>query len=505
MGCTLSSQHYLGIDLGTVSTCLAYADDNGAVEISKNEGGSGLLPSAILFTDEGKYVGDLAVEKSTEYSASNSVFFFKRMMGTDFKRSYGGITYDSAEMSAMVLKKAIMGYKANTGNAVDSAVITVPGDFSDAEKNDTVVAARIAGIERLELLNESIAAAIAYRYFSNDRRDKKIIVYDLGGGTLDVTVVSIKGNSFNVLSDESSKDLGGRDWDLQLANIIQRKVSDTIGMRPEELITDAEFRLAVVKEAERQKVLLERNARSVGSVKVKGKPVRFILTRGEFEDTTFWLMMKTIEMVGYALRNAHLNMSDIDSILLVGGSTKMPQVSKSLKEAFPSADVVSFDPQHAVARGAAIYARSVFSKQDIKVTTAATRTIGILAGIDGVEKICNVIFRNTPLPIDRTLTFRPKRDDQKTLEISVYESLAKEGNDYIDPSEGKLLKCNIFQLNGNVTRGKTRIPIRFIADKDGRISVALQCNGAYCECPMCDPMPSAEDIAISTTKLEGVL
>ncbi len=501
----MSSRHYVGIDLGTVSTCLAYADDDGAVNISKNEDGNGLLPSVILFTDEGNYVGSQAVKRSIEYSASNSVFFFKRMMGTDYRRTYGGVSYDSSELSAMLLKKAMKSYQENTGETFDSAVITVPGDFSDAEKNATVAAARMAGIEKLELLNESIAAAISYRHFSKDTRDKKIIVYDLGGGTLDVTVMSISGKSFNVLSDESSKDLGGRDWDLQLANIIRRKVLIAAGLKSEDVISDNEFRIAILTEAERQKLSLERSSRSVGSVKVKGKNVRYILTRGEFEDATTWLMMKTINMVGYALRNAHLNMSDIDNIVLVGGSTIMPQVHKSLKEAYPSMDIVSFDPEHAVARGAAIYARSIFSKNDISVTSATTRTIGVLAGIDGVEKICNVIFRNTPLPIDKTLMCRPKRDDQKTLEISIYESLAREGEDFIEISEGKLLANNIFDLQGKVTRGKTKIPIRFIADKDGRISVAVQCNGRFSECSMCDPMPTAEQIEESSLKLEGIL
>ena len=495
----------MGIDLGTVSTCLAYADDEGAVNISKNEDGNGLLPSVILFTDEGNYVGSQAVKKSIDYSVSNSVFFFKRMMGTDYRRTYGGVSYDSSELSAMLLKKAMKSYTENTGETFDSAVITVPGDFSDAEKNATVAAARMAGIEKLELLNESIAAAISYRHFSKDTRDKKIIVYDLGGGTLDVTVMSISGRSFNVLSDESSKDLGGRDWDLQLANIIRRKVLIAAGLKSEDVMSDNEFRIAILAEAERQKLSLERSSRSVGSVKVKGKNVRYILTRGEFEDATTWLMMKTINMVGYALRNAHLNMSDIDNIVLVGGSTIMPQVHKSLKEAYPSMDIVSFDPEYAVARGAAIYARSIFSKNDISVTSATTRTIGVLAGIDGVEKICNVIFRNTPLPIDKTLMCRPKRDDQKTLEISIYESLARENEDFIEVSEGKLLANNIFDLQGKVTRGKTKIPIRFIADKDGRISVAIQCNGRFAECSMCDPMPTAEQIEASSLKLEGIL
>ena len=216
-------------------------------------------------------------------------------------------------------------------------------------------------------------------------------------------------------------------------------------------------------------------------------------------------MMKTIDMLGCALRNAKLEMRDIDSTILIGGSTKMPQVRRMLQEAFPSMDIVSFDPQHAVARGASLYARSVFFAEDIEVTSVATRTIGISAGIDGEERICNVIYRNMPLPIDRTVICRPKRDDQKHLEISVYESLAKEGDDYIDLSEGKLLVRNDFQLEGRISRGRTRLPIRFIADKDGRISVAFECNGSFYECGMCAPMPSPEEIEASKMKLEDVL
>ncbi len=501
----MSSQHYVGVDLGTVSTCLAYADDDGNVEISRNEGGSGLLPSVVLFTDEGKYVGREAIARRFDYNASNIVYFFKRMMGTGFKRNFNGTSYDASEMSAIVLKKAVSGYEAETGRTIDTAVMTVPGDFSDGEKNSLIAAAKMVGIERLELLNESIAASIAYRYFSKDTKNRRIIVYDLGGGTLDVTVMSITDSSFTVLADESSKDLGGRDWDLQMANIIQKKVLNSIGLKPEDVVSDSEFRVAIMAEAERMKILLETNTRSVGTVKVRGKQVRYIVTRGEFEDATSWLMMKTINMVGYALRNAHLNMSNIDSILLVGGSTKMPQIQRSLKDAFPSVDLISFDPEHAVARGAALYASSIFGNNEITVTSATTRTIGILAGIDGMEKICNVIFRNSPLPIDKTVMCRPKRDDQRTLEISIYESLARETDDFIEVSEGKLLANNIFDLRGKVTRGKTKIPIRFIADKDGRISVAIQCNGSISECRMCDPMPTAEQIEESSKKLEGII
>lgn len=478
----MSSQHYVGIDLGTVNTCLAYADDKGEVTVSRNEGGSGLLPSTILFTEEGKIVGARATEKSADYGAPDSVFYFKRLMGTDFKRYVGDVSYNPTEMSAMVIRKALMNYEKNTGMTCDTAVITVPGDFSDAERNATISAARIAGLQRIELLNESVSAAIAYRKFSNDLRDRNVIIYDLGGGTLDVTVLSISGKTFTVLSDESSKDLGGRDWDLVLATIIQRKVLDSRGMTTEDVVSDSEFRKSVMAEAEKQKVVLESNERAVSTVMLNGEAVKYTVNREEFEEATLRLMMKTVDMVGFALRNAKRRMSEIDSILLVGGSTQMPQVLRSIEEAFPSKEIIMFDPQHAVARGASLYARSIFGNQDIKVRSVSTRTIGFLGGIDGREKICNVIFRNSQLPVDKTVMCRPKRDDQDILEISIYESLAREGSDYIDLQEGRLLFKNEFKLEGKVSRGKTRIPIRFIEDKDGRLSVVAECNGNFLEC-----------------------
>lgn len=501
----MSDRYYIGIDLGTVNTCLAYANEDADVKISKNDDDSGLLPSAILFTENGKYIGNKALEKSAEYSASNSVFFFKRMMGTDYRRTYSGITYNSSEMSAMILTKIIKNFTNNTGVTVDSAVVTVPGDFDDTERNATIVAAKIAGIKKLKLLNESVAASIAYRHFNRSTEDKKIIVYNLGGGTIDVTVMSIVGSSFRMMSNESDKNIGGKDWDLQLANIIQKKVLDASGKTTDDIISKSEFRMALITEAEKQKIILETDDKTMGTVILNNKPIKYVVTRTEFEDATLWLMIRTINMVGYALRNAGLTMKDIDCIVLVGGPTKMPQVQRSLKEAYPSMDIVSFDPQHAVARGASLYARSIFLKNDIKVIPIATKTIGILAGIDGVEKICNVIFRNTPLPIDKTLICRPKRDDHKSLDISIYESLVRNRENFTDVLNGRLLSKNVYNMNGKITRGKTKIFIRFVAAEDGRISITVECNGNHNDYQIYDPILTNVTIDESKMKLEDVL
>lgn len=503
----MGERQYIGVDLGTVNSCLAYSDDQGNVSVSVNRDGSALLPSYIIFTKYGKLIGNDAVANTDEYGSPETVFYFKRLMGTDYSRTFRNIQYTPTEMSALILTKLLQNYNFNTGiNNSDNMVITVPGDFGEAEKNATISAARIAGIEHIELLNESVAAAISYRNHTKDSADKNIIVYDLGGGTLDVTVMNVKDNRFTVLSDESSKDLGGRDWDLQLATIIQKKVLDSVGLTTDDVISDSEFRKSLITEAEKQKIVLEKNDRAISDVMLRGKHVLFTVTREEFEEATTWLMMKTIEMVGYALRNAGLLMKDIDQIILVGGSTQMPQVKKSLEEAFPSMDILIHDPELAVAKGAAIYARSVFSKKDLKVSSVSTRTIGILGGIDGEEKICNVIYRNLPLPIDRTVMCRPKRDDQDELEITIYESLAKKDEPYIDTTEGKLIFNDTIELPGKIIRGKTKIPIRFIEDSHGRVSITVECNGKIIDFGFSDVSEiTAADINKSRSKMDGVL
>lgn len=503
----MSGQHYVGIDLGTVNSSLAYADDSGKVTISRDGQGRSLLPSTVIFSGREKYVGYEATEREPDFDAPDSVYYFKRLMGTDFVRVFDSVPYTPIELSALVISKIAKIYEGNTGMRIGKAVITVPGDYTDAEKDATIAAAKIAGIDQVSLINESVAAAISALTFSGIKSEQKVIVYDLGGGTLDVTVVKINNNQFTVLSDESSKDLGGKDWDLQLGTIIQKKILDSCGLTADDVESDSNFRKSVMAEAERKKILLESRVRAVGTIDLRGEKIRYTVSRQEFEESTAWLMMKSIEMVGYALRNAGLRMSDIDNIILVGGSTLMPQVKRSLEEAFPSQEIISHDPENDVAMGAAIYARSRFGPNPyINVTSVSTRTIGVKAGIDGVERVCNIIFRNTPLPIDKKVQFITKRDDQKVLDIRLYESMAKPNEPFIDETEGKLISKNEIPLTGKISRGKTKIIIRFIQDIDGRLSIVVQCNDQFTECRTSDMKEiTPDDISNSKSKMGGII
>lgn len=504
-GTRLSDDYYVGMDLGTVNSCLAYVDRNGEVKIAYGTDGRDILPSVVFFTEQGKIVGNRAKELSSN-NLNSVVSGFKKQMGTRYTRKIQDRPYTSTELSAIVLKKLISDFEKTKDFQVKKAVITVPGEYGDAERNATLEAARIVGIEQAELLNESVAAALSYGIGRGDAVNRTIIVFDLGGGTFDATVLKISNGNFQTLSLEGNKNLGGRDWDLQLASIIQKKVLDTVGLSAEDIESDAMFRKNIMHEAEKQKELLTFQNKVVSTIDVNGTSVMYTVRREELEEATTWLMIKTIELVGSALRNAKLQMNSIDEIVLVGGATLMPQVMRSLEDAYPSTDIQFFDPEHAVARGAAIYAESIFGKRDISVVNVLSRTFGIMAGIDGQEKVCNILYRNVPLPMESTLMCRPKRDDQENLQISVYKSNAKLGEDYIDPAKARLVSTFTFPLSGKISRGRTRLAIRFAADIEGRLRVSVDCNGKIVNCDLSESVSlSEEEILEAELKVRGVV
>lgn len=487
--------YYVGIDLGTVYSCLAYADGKGNVETVPDTDGEDLVPSVVLFTERGKVVGHRAKAMARDYSSSNVVSGFKKQMGTNFKRQVMSSEYTPTEISAIVMRKMIADFERRHGAEVKSLVVTVPGEYGGAERRATEEAARIVGIENVELLNEPVAAALSYGIGRGQKCDRTIIVYDLGGGTFDATVLRISDGEYRTLSSEGSRNIGGRDWDLQLASIIQKKVLDTAGLTPDDIETDSRFRMAVLAEAERQKIALSASDRAMGAMEVNGTRVPFTVTREELEESTAWLMASTVEIVGNAVRNAKLQTDDVDELILVGGGSLMPQVIRSLEDAFPSMDVEFFDPAHAVARGAALYAESRFGGCRLKVTSVLGNTFGIMAGIDGVESICNVLYKNIPLPMERVLMCRPKRDDQQELEISVYESSARAGQEYISPEMAWLVSTFRIPLNGKISRGRTRIAVKFSADVEGKVSISVDVGGAVTDCNL------ARDVELTSAQL----
>ena len=265
----MSSQCYVGIDLGTANSCVSYTEGDGSVKLL-HVNDHMTMPSIVTFTDKGIFVGHDAMELKDVSGTWNTASHFKRVLGEDVVRIFNDKPYSPTDLSAILLKKLRMEFRKQTGFDVKDVVITIPGDYGDIEKHSTYNAARIAGFEDITLLSESSAAAISYGMSKGTDNDRLMIIYDLGGGTLDVSVVEMSNGRFRVLADESNKDLGGRDWDLQLATLIQRKVLDTRGMEGSDVMSDSEFRRLLLLEAERIKLELERRPRATGEIMLRG-------------------------------------------------------------------------------------------------------------------------------------------------------------------------------------------------------------------------------------------
>ena len=466
-----------------VNSVLAFTDEEGIVSVQRWEDGQTKFPSAILLTPRGRFAGQeifrrMQVEQRYHYENC-----FKRMMGTTHKEKIFNVEYTPTEMCSMVLKKMIRSFEEDHSDRVERIVLAVPSDFGGAEREATYKAAYLAGIKEVKILNESDAAAIAYCHDTPEFRGN-VAIYDMGGGTFDVTIISVSDDGFTVLSNEGSKYLGGRDWDLHLASIIQKKVVDIAGIRPHELDGNNVVRKKILEEAERLKILLDRVEVSSGAVYLHGKRISFTVTREELNTSTESLIEKTIDMIRSAIANAGLNELMLDRMVLVGGQSLTPYIWTKIEEAFPHVELMRYDPINAVARGAALYARSLHSTHDIKLKSILSKTYGLKMGIDGRERICNILYRNVQLPIKRTVVCRPKMDDQDTLSIDVYENKSNVTVPDSEVNHSRLINRFSIPLLGKITRGKTKITIDMESNYEGIVVITTTCNGNVSKCDL---------------------
>lgn len=477
-----SKELYLGIDLGTVNTTYSYADRSGEVTVGTFSDGEQLMPSAIRFTNRGKVVGRKAFSGITD--RRNFAANFKRQMGTEISRKVSDSIYSPTEMSAIVIRKTLLDYREQTGGMARGAVISVPGDYSTPARIATVDAARVAGLDKVALINESTAAGLSFAE-SPEGRDKNVfMVFDLGGGTFDATVMRREGNDFTVLSNEGSNNIGGKDWDLELAGIIQKKAMDAANLTLRDVERDFELRRNILAEAKVQKEILSDVDRSISVLRVGGREITFTVWREEFELATRPLMDKLISMSYAALENAKVQRESLETVVLVGGDSLMTQMVANLDDAFPEAYVEHHDPMFSVSKGSAIYSHSVHGPGRMEVTQVLNKSYGIMAGLDGCETICNVVYRNHPLPLERKIICRPKRDEQEILSLMVYESMASEGQYESTEADSFMVSEHGLPLEGRISRGRTKLPITFKVGKDGIISLEVECNGNIVPCPM---------------------
>ena len=384
----------VGIDLGTTYTVISYIDQvTKEPRIIKNKKGNNTTPSVIGFTSENEYVIGEEAKSMEEVGNVNTASFYKLHMGDHgYKVTLYGKEYTARELSGLFLKRLIEDAEQTMREKISRAVITVPAYFEEAAKNDTIAAGQAAGLEVMNIINEPTAACVAYG-LKEDGSDKKILIYDLGGGTFDVTVAEVKKDSISVKGTIGHHSLGGRDWDGAIADWLAERYLDETGI---DISEDSEASAENMIKAEIAKRQLTSSIYadiSVGSGKDKRK---FRLTRHDFEELTSYLLNITTDLIDQLFDNIHITWHDIDGAVLVGGSTKMPMVRNFIAEN----NIRVLDgvhPDEAVAIGAAIQANissfcaTLTSRKEIKSSLAMKKDELDLARLPGAKLIVDVI------------------------------------------------------------------------------------------------------------------
>eukprot|EP00462_Mataza_sp_D1_P025769 CAMPEP_0175145476 /NCGR_PEP_ID=MMETSP0087-20121206/14793_1 /TAXON_ID=136419 /ORGANISM="Unknown Unknown, Strain D1" /LENGTH=640 /DNA_ID=CAMNT_0016430229 /DNA_START=43 /DNA_END=1965 /DNA_ORIENTATION=- len=481
----------IGIDLGTTYSCVGVMKD-GRVEIIANDQGNRITPSYVAFTDEERLVGDSAKNQAS-LNPTNTVYDAKRLIGREYHDStvqhdkalfpfevvdYGGKpgikvedkgetkTYAAEEISAMVLVKMKETAEAFLGKDVKNAVVTVPAYFNDAQRQATKDAGRIAGLNVLRIINEPTAAAIAYGL---DKASKatNIMVYDLGGGTFDVSILTLDDGVFEVLATNGDTHLGGEDFDNRVMEYFIKMVEKRHSIN---LKDDNRAIAKLRREVEKAK----RGLSSVHSVKVEieslidGEDFSETLTRAKFEELNIDLFKKTMKPVNLVMRDAGLTKADIAEIVLVGGSTRIPKVQSLLKSFFKGKEPnKGVNPDEAVAYGAAVQGGILSGEggettKDILLLDVTPLSLGTSVD-DGSMAV--IIKRNTVIPAKKSDEFTTVYDNQDKVMIEVYQGER--------PMAENNVKLGGFDLEGipPARRGVPQIKVTFEIDANGILNV----------------------------------
>lgn len=481
-----------GIDLGTTYSCVAQVDKFDQAVVLRNFEGDTTTPSVVHIDGDHVVVGKEAKQLSAE-EPEKTIAFVKRKIGDDgaFDKSRGtGIpgNYDPVEISALILKKLVQDANAAAGlpEDVKDVVITCPAYFGTKERLQTKQAGEAAGLNVLAIINEPTAAAIAYGMKVTEK--KVVLVYDLGGGTFDVTVIRVEGGTIRVIATGGDHKLGGKDWDEIIAGYLLLQYNEEHGINLT-LDSDAQLRNALLLEAEAKKKALTARPSVNAVVNYNGVSSRIEVTRELFDGLTEAQLQETIDKTSEVLEIARKQgFAQIDEVLLVGGSSRMPQIKERVDKEF-GFDAKLHEPDECVAKGAAIYAlNESFGKAmeeyesgeaDMapKFLDAGTRTriVNVTSktyGTDASDKVRNLIFANSPLPVKSVETFYTASDNQKKVPMKVFESDVTDADEdaIIEESAAVMLEDRYLELKGNYPHA-TPVPVTFEIDSEGMLSV----------------------------------
>ena len=457
----------IGIDLGTTNSCVAVKEGDNVTVIPNPEGGR-TTPSVVAFTKDGneRLVGQLA-KRQAIVNPDRTIISIKREMGSDHKVTIDGQKYTPQQISSMILQKLKRDAEEYLGTTVTKAVITCPAYFTDAQRQATKDAGTIAGLEVLRVINEPTAACLAYGV--DKEGDHKIMVFDLGGGTFDVSILDVGEGVFEVLSTSGDNRLGGDDWDSKVVDWMADEFKKTDGV---DLRKDKMAAQRLREAAEKAKVELSSMAETSISLPFitadqnGPKHLEMTLTRAKFEELTRDLLDRTVQPVRTALKDAGLQPSDVDKILLVGGSTRMPMVQRKVKELLNKEPTKGINPDECVAVGAAIQGAILSgAHQGIVLVDVTPLSLG-LETLGGV--FTKIIEKNSAIPVSKSQVFTTAADNQPQVEIHVLQGERAMAGDNV--SLGR------FFLDGiaPAPRGIPQIEVTFDIDANGIVNVTAK-------------------------------
>ena len=456
----------IGIDLGTTNSCVAVMEGGEPVVIANAEGGR-TTPSVVAFTKDGeRLVGQIAKRQAIT-NPDRTIASIKRQMGTSYKVEIDGKSYNPQEISAMVLQKLKADAEAYLGETVTQAVITVPAYFSDSQRQATKDAGRIAGLEVLRIINEPTAASLAYGLDKDESH--KILVYDLGGGTFDVSILEIGDGVFEVLATNGDTRLGGDDFDNRVIDYIAETFQKENGI---DLKKDRMAFQRLKEAAEKAKIELSGamttniNLPFITADATGPKHLDLTLTRAKFNELTADLVEKTIGPMNAALKDAGLTAAQIDKVILVGGSIRIPAVQDAVKRVTGKEPFKGINPDECVAIGAAIQAGVLGGEvKDVLLLDVTPLSLGLET--EG-RIFTKLIERNTTIPTQKSQVFSTAADGQTTVEIHVLQG--ERPMAYDNKTLGR------FQLTGipAAPRGVPQIEVTFNIDRNGIVNVSAK-------------------------------
>lgn len=457
----------IGIDLGTTNSCVAVMEGGEPVVIPNSEGGR-TTPSVVSFQNTGERLVGQVAKRQAITNPDKTIISIKRHMGTDYKVNIDGKMYSPQEISSMVLQKIKADAEAYLGEPVTQAVITVPAYFNDSQRQATKDAGKIAGLEVLRIINEPTAASLAYGIDKTSTQEK-ILVYDLGGGTFDVSILELGDGVFEVLATNGDTFLGGDDFDQKIIDYIAEdfKSSNGIDLRNDKMA------LQRLKEAaEKAKIELSSSQQTninlpfITADASGPKHIDMQLTRSKFNEITLDLVNRTLEPMKKALQDANLQIGDINKVVLVGGSTRIPAIQEAVKNFTGKEPSKGVNPDECVAVGAAIQGGILggdYENANLLLLDVTPLSLGIET-LGGVSTV--IIERNTTIPVTKSQVFSTAADNQTSVEIHIVQGERQMAAD--NKTLGR------FTLSGipPAPRGVPQIEVTYDIDANGIVKVS---------------------------------